>query len=864
MLKRRIQPIVLACALLCTALDLPGAVAESASSTTQDLLTFAVPEGNLDRALNEFAQQAGVVLGTSGALTQGKRSQGVSGQFTIRAALTRLLEGTGIRARFEDPNTVTLEAVSASTPLQLAPIRVVGTEPARYEAGSASSAFGIDIPLLDTPRSVQVVPEQIILDQSSQDLRDALRNVSGIQLLNETGGATDAYYIRGHRSVNVFQDGFAIARNASRLQTSNIERVEVVKGPTAFTYGSTDVGGVINVVTKRPLDTARHVATVTLDEHGRQDLLIDSTGPLNRDGTLLYRLVGGIEDSETWRETTRPDELKREILAPSLTWKISPKDTLTLAMEFTRDELPAANRAFLFEDPLGNLSIYDDDLDRGFHEPGNSRETERDKFALEYQREFDNGWVLHAQTGFEKTELLGRAEGSSPVAGITAAVGPTDTASTAIALLGAVPGVSITPRLTQSGLLVRNQGGFTNEDDLFNFSIQLSGTLATGSISHEWVVGGDYQRQEFNANSFFSLIDSADSLLFALPGAGALFPPGTLTSAFSIINVFDPVYGTAQGESALAFTNDIERTQLGLYLRDQITLSESWQIALGVRADDFKQDLQGNDILAFDPLQRVTAGAGPRAPQDTDSQWEVSPNISLLYKPRDNVTFYTTYSESFQPSGLFTNTITLQTSTIDPTEGEQYEIGFKTELLDSKLFINAAIFDTTRTNVVVDRVDAGLPNEGDPIVADGIRTKGFELDATVQFSDGLSVIFGYAYLDSEDEESGLRPTNVAENSAHLWVTYEFTEGTLRGLGVGGGANYVGTRYNDFANTFELDAYTTVEVTAFYYIPVGERSQIRIQAGVKNLSDEEYFFSGGDLGLGVGDPRTAYASIGYEF
>lgn len=107
--------------------------------------------------------------------------------------------------------------------------------------------------------------------------------------------------------------------------------------------------------------------------------------------------------------------------------------------------------------------------------------------------------------------------------------------------------------------------------------------------------------------------------------------------------------------------------------------------------------------------------------------------------------------------------------------------------------------------------------------------------------------------------------NTPTDTANLWLTYEFTDSFLKGLGLGGGASYVGQRYVDSNNTFELPGHTLFDATAFYYLPLNSKSQLRFQLGVKNLTDEKYYIPNSNIRtIGVGQPRIFFASVGFEF
>ena len=148
------------------------------------------------------------------------------------------------------------------------------------------------------------------------------------------------------------------------------------------------------------------------------------------------------------------------------------------------------------------------------------------------------------------------------------------------------------------------------------------------------------------------------------------------------------------------------------------------------------------------------------------------------------------------------------------------------------MLFNLAFFDLTRTNIV-----GGTDSTtGVSLVDDEQTSRGLEFNSSIQFSGGLSMLFNYAYIDAEVTEGanrGSTPANAPEHKASIWGTYEFTDGPLRGLGLGGDAFYTGDRFLDINNNIKLGT-TTLDATAFYYVPLSKQSQMRFQLGVTNL------------------------------
>ena len=240
-----------------------------------------------------------------------------------------------------------------------------------------------------------------------------------------------------------------------------------------------------------------------------------------------------------------------------------------------------------------------------------------------------------------------------------------------------------------------------------------------------------------------------------------------------------------------------------------------------MRVDDFERE--GFFSFMDNPSDR-----------NLDSNTEPSPNVGLVYKPSEFVSLFASYSESFDPTAASINQVTGEAVTPYPIEGEQREHDVKGSFL--------------------------LNGEE--------QSQGVEFDLTLQFIDGLSLLANYASIDAvvtEGTRAGNTARNVPDHAANLWITYEVQGGSFQGLGIGGGATYVGERFVDAGNSFLLPSYSTVDLTSFYFLPVAPATQMRLQLGVRNLFDEEFLTPNSNIRtLGVGQPRTVYGSISLEF
>jgi len=317
---------------------------------------------------------------------------------------------------------------------------------------------------------------------------------------------------------------------------------------------------------------------------------------------------------------------------------------------------------------------------------------------------------------------------------------------------------------------------------------------------------------------------------------------GGATSDFPI-DLYDPVYGQPLPALTRTTTYDDENLKsYAFFLQDQIALTERLTAQVGARLERFEQRYEN---------KLTPAGSWDQAHN------AVSPRFGLIYDLTEELAVYANTSRSFKPN----RGADRSSQAFDPEKGIAHEVGIKYELPEHDLSVTAALFHITKENVLTsDPVDSNYQ-----IAAGEARSRGFDISVAGNITPQWRVIGGYAYVDAEVTESssasmpaGTRLANVPRNSFNLLDTYEFAEGPLAGLGVGMGIKYVGDRKGGATSTaFDMDAYTTVDLLAYY--PLTER--VRLNLNLNNLFDEEYEERAwGNIWAYPGAPRTLQAGI----
>lgn len=317
------------------------------------------------------------------------------------------------------------------------------------------------------------------------------------------------------------------------------------------------------------------------------------------------------------------------------------------------------------------------------------------------------------------------------------------------------------------------------------------------------------------------------------------------------IDIFNPVYGAQPGAFAFNEETDYRVESYSFYLQDQIDLSEQWKLIVGARYDDTRQRNTTTVPGSAPGQDRVST------PTDMDPT-KVSPRLGLVYQPTHWLALYASYSTSFTPQ----SDIQRSGSTLDPEEGEQYEVGAKFDLIPDRLSATLSMFEITRQNVA-----APDPTDDNYSVQTGEqRVRGVELDVSGTPLEGWEIIGNVSVLDAKvtkdtEIETGNRLDGVPILSGSIWSSYQLQDGPMKGLGFGAGVIAVGERQGDINNSYDVGGYARVDASVFYDID----ENIRVALNGRNLTDRKYIeTAAGTDGNYAGEPASFVASVSARF
>ncbi len=720
-------------------------------------------------------------------------------------------------AAIGSPAVLAQEAEPTADSTELESIEV--TAKRRYDNGyqpvSADVIGGGNTPLVEIPRSVNVVTAAVLEDRRPGSLDEALQTVSGIRQANTLAGTLDAVVKRGfgdNRDNSVLRNGMQMAQ--THLFSPTAERVEVLKGPASVLYGVQDPGGVVNVVTKQPQFQAAHSINAGFGSHNSRQVGLDFTGPIGDSG-LAYRLIADYRQSDYWRNF---GESRQTTLAPSLKW-VGDGTTLSASYEYLDYSVPFDRGTFIDSTP-GSANWgkpLDIPAERRLDEPFSEQNGKNHLFQFSADHYFNEQWKMRFNYGLTyHTYDDWKARITNTAAGINTATG-----------------------------VVRRRIDGTQDARLrvHSLSLGVNGDVHWGSVRHKLSFGIEAMRN-----------DRVLGQIYQGNSAGNNRP----------INMYDPVYGsiaplpgvnTIDGQG-----NNTRQTEelktASLYVNDAAYFGERWIVSGGLRLDYYDQ----------------YAGRANRNGEfsvNTDNHgWNLSPQIGVVYRFHPQWSAYASYASSFRPQVSIGSEIP---GDAKPERGRAFEVGAK--YAGENLSASAALFHILKENVRYTRTDAAGNTEAR--FAGEARSYGFEAEAGGQITERLGINANYAYtrtkvLEGEEGIVGLPLNNTPRHQLGLYLTYDFGRllgGNLRG-GLGGkfnGSWYIG---NTNGGLWKIPSATTADAFLSYDTQVGGQA-LNIRLNGKNLTNRLYYTStvGSSANypmIAIGNPREISLSAKLSF
>ncbi|WP_438750774.1 TonB-dependent siderophore receptor [Pararhizobium sp. O133] len=615
-----------------------------------------------------------------------------------------------------------------------------------YVAKATGTGSKTATPISEIPQSVSVVGREELADRGVvTKIDEALRYTAGVAAEPfGTDPDTDWFYIRGFDAsqTGVFLDGlnlFTTGFGGFQTDAFMLERVEVLKGPASVLYGGSNPGGIINLVSKRPLDDPYYYTEIGINNFGNAFFGFDVNDKLTQDGAADYRVTGKVSGGNNYSDFS---EDLRGFILPQVTYSPDDATTLTVYANVSSFDQTHIGNGFLpyvgtvVDAPFGRI-----DRDAFFGEP--DKDTGRyDQQAIGYEvkHEFDNGLKLSQNLRYghlDKHELLFYPNGY---------VNTTDPAD---------PGYFQLARI-----------GFEHDTTVDTFAVDNRAEMEfdTGPVNHQVLAGLDYKHFK---------IDQVQ----AVPAWPATATP---------IDPVNPVYGLPQPPIDGVYINQkTTQQQIGLYVQDQLRFGDGWIATLNGRYDYVDTETHSGPTY-WAPTQSSTY-------QYSDAAF--SGRAGLAYEFDNGLTPYISVATFFSPV-----IVASVTPNNKPEEGEQYEAGIKYEPTFIDGLLTASVFQLTKRNVVVTDT-LGISTQLGEVTSTGVELEGkVNLNENWKILAAYSYTDLEITEDTNPALVGKRPYVVPEQQAALWLDYVVTEGALEGVSIGGGLRYQGKSAADKENT----------------------------------------------------------------
>ncbi len=480
---------------------------------------------------------------------------------------------------------------AAPTADALPAVEVVGrSDTGRYQSGLAAGAKS-DLPLRELPQSVRILTRQAMDDLGAVKMDDLLDYVGGVSRQNSFGGLWDNLAIRGlagneNTGMATLLNGFGSNRgfNAPR-DLAGVERIEFLKGPAAALYGNSEPGGTLNVVSKTPLWTSGHSLEAYAGSFGLRRLALDSTGPLPgmlsgaSADRLAYRLNVAAEERESFRDHV---SASRRLVAPALTWRLSPDTTVDYRGEWLRHATPLDRGVVAVNNRLDAIP-----RDRFLGEPADGDVVVTNgNHQLSLRHEWNESWQARVALSRRDTRIKGFSTEASA--------------------------------LLADGTL-RRQRRFRDFDSGDTaVQAELQHVRTTAGMKHEALLGVEHY--QFRMTSL---------MLRANPSASAPYA----------IQIADPVYGQAQPTPLPNTDTDERQRNTAVYLQDAVSVGPHWRVLAGLRWEQPHQSLLNRRSGATTRQQPSELSPRVGVSWLPDAQWTVYANAGRSFRPNPGSDF---------------------------------------------------------------------------------------------------------------------------------------------------------------------------------------------------------------------------------
>lgn len=675
---------------------------------------------------------------------------------------------------------------------------------------------------IENPQMYTSINQQILKEQLVYDMSDALKNVPGIvKMQGSAGRAGDGsfyYNLRGFPTRVSMVDGVPATTN-SEIDPADIERIDVIKGPSGTLYGGAvnSFGGLINVVTKKPKDYFGGEASYLLGSYNLNRVTADVYGPITDSRKTLFRLNAAYQYQNGFRDS---EFRKSMFVAPTFSYQVNDRLKFNLGAQIYTYEgtntpiifLPRT-RAFIATTPdeLGY------NWKRSYSNNDMTLKAPSINVKAEVNYKISDQWSSQTliSRNYRKTEGLYQYQFMR---------GNTD------------------------NLLERNVQWQNGEGASTSVQQNFNGEFKIGKIKNKVLVGLDYLNQSMNNNLspivVFDYIDPRNPTApIATPITGTY---GNITRDLALQKI--------QTSTAPLVRNTASSNIYGAYISDAVYITDRLVTLVSLRFDHYESKGQ-LDLIK-------NSNSGPF------NQNALSPKLGLSYQIlKDRLSAYANYMNGFSNLAPVAQPLADYSGDFKPQRSNQWEVGFKGNLWRNRVNFTVGYYDILVDNMLrADIVTRGGTSYNVTVQDGEQRSKGIEIETILNPIQGLNIMAGYSYNDSKFVKAaanvdGRRPSSSGPaNVFNSWVSYTLPIQGLSGLGLGFGVNRVGEQIsvdNVTTGQFIFPAYTLVNASVSL-----EKERYRLGFKMNNLGNAQYFAGQGVIVAQM--PRNFVAEVTLKF
>ncbi|WP_428354958.1 TonB-dependent siderophore receptor [Methyloprofundus sp.] len=677
--------------------------------------------------------------------------------------------------------------------------------PMSYNVFDASSATKTDTPIMEIPQSIQVIPKAVLRDQDLQTLGSAVENVSSVVAPKTTELLTSEFIIRGFKS-QFYTDSmptYGQGNGADPLSLVNVERIEVVKGPTSTLFGGglgAPTGGLINVVSKQPLPEAQYIVSFRGGSFTTLNPSFDINQPLTEDDTVLFRLTGEYEYSKSYIDALENENFS---IFPTIAFNFSPATQLIIRGQYSHVKFLEYS-GLRAEGTIADVPGPDPYTIPAYRYSG---ATDTPRSTVEnamVTAEFSHRFSSHVEASIQARYYQSTIDEFSSFTHTLIIDGVGDFGK---------PGPSYLPYF--SGVLPATVHEFViNPNLVIDFD-----TGFMTDVTHKVLFGLEYDntRSQAQLGVFYDELDDI---------------------WLNVADRHDDITYLGIKNGNISQAQDDRYQTIGVYLQDQMDISSRFHLLTSLRWTH----------VSVDEIGAKTTNSN------------VTPRVGAVFDMTDSISVFAGYGEGFRAvTALFGDTA-------EPEESSQVEGGVKFDFFQYGLSGSVAGYQLIRENVVVPDPDGAFSSiQAGEQMSYGAEID-FLWEPLESLSILGNYAYTHATLtEHPDPELGVgdRLPRVPEHSGRVAVRYRFLEGIFEGLGIGMGITAMSNREISLPNTYTVDGFYRMDMQASY--PLTKHLDLTIN--IQNLTNTQYyepFLFLQDEVVSPGPPISAFATLTAHF